>query len=340
MSSQKKHARVAVIGMGDMGQTHAAAYLSNPSTELVAVVDTRPGVAEAFAAEHGTPRSYVSADGLFADVAARTLTLDGISICTPNSTHAPLAIAALQHRVNVLCEKPVADTVEAAEAIERAALASTAEIMFGFLYRYHPETQQRILEAQERIGRLVRGEISVMRRDGRPDRPAFTNRGLTGGGPLVDLGCHVLAPICDLIGGAVPTWAAGATLPRRIAGGADVENFAFGTFGFGRGNERVMPGAQLSVRASWVTHLPDGAPDERWTIALSGTDGAIEFDLPIGAGPAQAGYDAEIDAFAKRITGARAWGDDLENGLWVQRRVDELYRSAEEGGAPLPRTLS
>lgn len=344
MSSQNKEAtrgsvaRVAVIGMGDMGQTHAEVYRRNEQAELVAVVDNRPGAAAEYAAEHGVPHSFTSHNALLAAVGAGQLKLDGVSICVPNSLHAPIAIAALEAGVHTMCEKPAADTLEAADGMARASRASKAEIMVGYLYRHHPAMVEWIERAHAELGDLLLGEISVMRRDGRPDRMAFLNRALTGGGPGVDLLPHVLAVLADVIGYARPTWVAGTTAPERERISDEVENLAFGTFGFGYGGDRVAVSAQLWVKTSWVAHLPEDEPDERWTMTLTGTAGALKVELPIGEAPAQAGYDAELGCFVERILGIQPWGDDMDHAIWVQQLIEGLYESASLRGTPLARS--
>lgn len=331
MSSQSKKAAVAVIGMGDMGQTHADVYRRHPDAELVAVVDNRSGAAADYAQEHHVPFSYTSVEELVAAVSRDLLKLDGVSVCVPNSFHADISIAMLRAGVNVMCEKPAADTLAAALRIGEVAETASAKISFGYLYRHHPETRQWSERVAAGLGQLLLGEISVMRRDGRPDRPAFLNRQLTGGGPGVDLLPHALAVVGDAVGLVAPASVAATTVPRRWKNDDEVENLAFGAFTLGRGG-LVAPGAQLWVKTSWKAKLPEGEPDERWTIRLTGTDRAFEVEMPIGEEPAQAGYDAELDLFLARVRGEQPWGNDLEHALWIQQIVDDLYRSAENNG--------
>lgn len=337
MTSQKKAVRVAVIGLGDMGLKHAAIYRQLDGVELAAVVDTRRESVEQYGPQLQVPASagFTSVEALVEAVRDGRLALDAVDVCVPNRFHAPTAIAALELGLDVLCEKPVADTLARAREIAAAAESSRGQIMFGFLYRHHPEVVAWLDEVVADLGQLVAGRVSVMRRDGVPGRPAFLNRELTGGGPAVDLLPHALAVVVDALGDARPTLVLGTTVPTLEPHGQEVEDAAYGTYVFEHESETVRAGAQLTVETSWRAHLPEGAPDELWTIDLRGDEGAFRIELPIGAKPAQAGYVAELTAFVARVRGEQAWpGDNLSHGLLVQELVEALYASARHGGQP------
>ncbi len=337
MTSHNKRVRVAVIGLGDMGLKHAAIYRTLPNVELAAVVDTRQAALDTYATKLGVPAdaAFTSVEALIEAASDGRLVLDAVDVCVPNAFHAAASIAALEIGLDVLCEKPVANTLEGARRIAAAAEASRGNIMFGFLYRYHPQVVAWMDEVASDLGKLLSADVSVMRRDGIPDRDAFRNRALTGGGPAVDLLPHALAVVLDVLGMARPTTVLGTTHPELPAGGNGVEDSAFGVYLFEREGEFVMPGAQLRTATSWRAHLPAGEPDERWTIDLLGTEGGFSIDLPIGADRAQPGYEAELATFVARVRGEQAWPEDeLDHGLLVQEMVEGLYASARAGGQP------
>src|SRR5687767_10672815 len=102
--------RVGIIGAGGIGKTHLRAWAANAVTPT-AITDVKPEIlAEAIAAHGGQPF-----DSGFDLIASGTV--DVVSICTPPAFHAGLAIAALEAGVAVLCEKPLATTVDDAERV-------------------------------------------------------------------------------------------------------------------------------------------------------------------------------------------------------------------------------
>ena len=98
--------------------------------------------AERAAAELGLERAYASADDLLADDS-----IDVVHICTPNTTHADLAFAVIAAGKHVICEKPLATTVEHAEALAARAAEAGVTATVPFVYRYHP----MVREARARV---------------------------------------------------------------------------------------------------------------------------------------------------------------------------------------------
>jgi len=102
--------RVAILGLGTMGMSHARAYQAIDGFELVGLctrnASTRADLDKAFP---GVPRF----DGL--TEALQELNPDAVSICTYTEHHAPMALEALAAGAHVFCEKPLADSLEAAE---------------------------------------------------------------------------------------------------------------------------------------------------------------------------------------------------------------------------------
>jgi len=126
--------RVAVIGVGALGQHHARVYASLPDAELVGVVDVIPGRAEAIAGPLGTKVIPGYAD-LFGKV-------DAVSIATPTTLHAEIGEQFLKEGVHVLVEKPIAHTLEDADRLIRAAKANNRILQVGHLERFNPAVKQ------------------------------------------------------------------------------------------------------------------------------------------------------------------------------------------------------
>ena len=110
-----KKVKVGIIGTGWIAEAHIRSYLRQPDVEIVAGADLVPGKADAFFKKFGVEgvRTYGSAK----EMIDNEPDLDAVSVCTYNCQHAPCAIYALEHGLNVLLEKPMCVTVEEAAAI-------------------------------------------------------------------------------------------------------------------------------------------------------------------------------------------------------------------------------
>lgn len=121
--------RLAVIGVGSLGQHHARILSDTPGVELVGVVDADPARAAEIAAKFNTT-PYSSPDDL--------PPVDGVSIAAPTTLHAALSVPFLKRGIGVLCEKPMAATVEECEAILRARDAGKAVLLAGHIEHFNP----------------------------------------------------------------------------------------------------------------------------------------------------------------------------------------------------------
>ena len=111
-----KKLKVGVIGVGNISNEHIKAYLNNPRVELYAFCDINEKQLALMAEKYGVTRTFTDKDEMLA-----LPELDAVSVCTWNSQHAPCTIAALNAGKHVLCEKPMATTVEDALAMKEAA---------------------------------------------------------------------------------------------------------------------------------------------------------------------------------------------------------------------------
>lgn len=125
-----KPTRVAVIGVGHMGRHHARLYAELPQADLVAVVDSRPEKAALFAAEYHA-KALASISELPDDVQA-------VSLAVPTIHHRRLTEALLERGIAVLCEKPIAPTVEDAEAMLACSRRTGVLLTVGHTERFNP----------------------------------------------------------------------------------------------------------------------------------------------------------------------------------------------------------
>lgn len=143
--------RVAVIGGGAIGQRrHLPEYAANPNAEIAGVFDTDRQRAQELCRQYGG-RAYESMEEVFADE-----TVDAVSVCSPNVTHAQASIRALEAGKHVLCEKPMALSLEESRRMLEAEKRSGKTLMLGHnqrLIRAHLKAHE--LLHQGAIGDLL-----------------------------------------------------------------------------------------------------------------------------------------------------------------------------------------
>jgi predicted dehydrogenase len=122
-----------VIGTGLFGENHARVYSRYPGAELIAVCDQNEARAREVAERYGARTFYTDYTQLLADPEIKA-----VSIATPDFAHAEIALAAAQSGKHILCEKPLATTVEEAEAIIAAANDAGVKLMVDFHNRTNP----------------------------------------------------------------------------------------------------------------------------------------------------------------------------------------------------------
>ena len=174
--------RLAVIGVGHLGQHHARILAHQPDVELVGVVDSNPDQAASVSRRLHT-KAYTSYEPLLGEV-------DAVSVVTPTSFHHAAAAAFLKRRTPVLVEKPICKTV--AEADELIALAQKADVplQVGHIERFNPAFE-------ELSRRPIRPALIEAERHG-----PFTGRS-TDIGAVLDLMIHDLDLILSLVDGPV-----------------------------------------------------------------------------------------------------------------------------------------
>ena len=147
--------RIGIAGCGWAGVRHAQALLEFPRRAAIsAVADADESLARERASEWGAPLAY----GDYGDLIANS-DLDAVSLCLPHSLHAGAAIAAAAAGLHILVEKPIADSVDAAEKMIQAADSAGVVLMVGETVRFNPA----LLRAAEIITEGTVGEILLMR---------------------------------------------------------------------------------------------------------------------------------------------------------------------------------
>ena len=176
--------KIGIIGAGGMLQYHSAGFRA-AGAEIVAICDMNQVAAKKAADAYDVP--HVFSDS--AQMLEQLSDLDAVSIITPNRTHRPLALQVLQAGKHVFCEKPPA--LNAAEVLQMKEASESAgkTLMFNFNNRARPESYalRKYIDAGE-VGQINSAQAKWIRRTGIPGFGGwFTNKELSGGGPLIDL---------------------------------------------------------------------------------------------------------------------------------------------------------
>lgn len=198
--SERKPLRVAMIGTAFMGRAHSQAWHTAPrffDLELEPVPVVIVGTSVKRSEEQARMLGWAEASTDWRGVVERD-DIDLVDICSPGNTHAEIAIAALESGKHVLCEKPLANSVEEAErmvgAAERAFATSASITMCGFSYRQTPALRlARQFIAEGRLGAIRHVRASYLQ-DWLSDADAplswRLDRSKAGSGSLGDIGAH------------------------------------------------------------------------------------------------------------------------------------------------------
>ena len=223
--------RWGLIGAGDIAQKRIAPALRDlPNCELTAVSRRNAELAKAFAGEFGARKWYADWQDLIGDKE-----IDAVYIATPVSLHAAQTIAAAQAGKHVLCEKPMA--MDTAEGEQMIAACRAANVKLGIAYyrRFYPVIARikELIQSNE-IGRTVTAQINAFEYfDPAAAHPRrwLIEKERSGGGPMMDFGCHRLEVLTNLFGNVQRT----ESLISNAVFGREVEDTATAVFQFENG---------------------------------------------------------------------------------------------------------
>lgn len=315
--------RVGIIGLGMIGRTHIATWKNNDITP-VAFADANPAALEATVAEHGGDRFD---DGIELINSGK---VDVVSICTPPLYHRDLAIAAAEAGIAVFCEKPLARTLEDAEAIVDAVENTGILFTVGFCHRFEPAVEH----IKGMIDRGELGEIMMFRNRFAGHMPNaektwYANVEISGGGALADTSIHSIDLFRHLAGEPETVQALTSTQASTFGPRLDVEDTGVITL-------RTANGTIGILESSWRT------PPGEWAVTVYGTNGEVTFNYGTGSlqvkhangsvedidVPAGSRFDREFAHFIKCWQGNANPRVTIYDGLAANRILDETYRSA------------
>lgn len=349
--------KVGVVGIGWAGQQHLKAYSAIPDVQIEAVAGMEPELLLSLQTEYGIPQAFARWEDMLEHPE-----LDAVSIAVPTFLHAPIAVAALERGLHVLSEKPLARTGEEGRTMVDAARRAhrVLDVVFNHRRRGDIQKLKSIIDAGE-LGRPYHAKAAWLRRSGIPLLGSwFTNPELAGGGPLADIGVHVLDYALHLLGEPKVTSVTATThaeLGTRGRGSSSryspmSSGHSFEVEDFASAFLRLEGGTTLLIEAGWASYREK---DDLLDFMVYGTEGGAELkakgspSAPVGelriftdkdgenadyAPEAQPGrgHQAVVEEFIDTIrAGESVWGDH-DGSLALSRAeiIDACYQSARE----------
>ena len=352
--------KLAIIGAGGMAAYHINGFRA-AGAEVIAIADVNAAAAAKTAEQHGIAQSF----GDVAEMFTALPDLDGVSIIVPNKFHAPLALQAMQAGKHVFCEKP-----PALNATEMAELKETAEstgrtLMFNFNNRARPESYaMRGYVEDGTLGTINTCQAKWVRRAGIPGFGGwFTNKALSGGGPLIDL-LHMIDLGMHFMGYPEPAHVLARTyndnidnkafkgpwgIPDNAEGVMDVEAAAHGFVTFKTGqsmsfaiswaemNEReecscVFQGSKAGgmVRRLFGIDGLDETADDSCQIYTTENGLQVNRDITVAQDETM-GRERSAANFVKTLEGEETPLNTPAEALALMKVIDAAYASAESG---------
>ena len=344
-----KKLKIGIIGTGNISQQHAAAYLDDERCELYALCDIDEEILAAKGKLNHIDRLYTDCNKMLAELPE----LDAVSVCTWNAAHAPCTIAALDAGKHVFCEKPMAMSTAEAEEMRAHAKKAGKLLGLGFVRRFGKDADlARALIQEGKLGKIYYAKAAYNRRNGSPGG-WFENKARAGGGPLIDLGVHIIDLVRYIAGNPRPVSVYGATysllrdreivdLPAYLASRpdapvSDVEDLATAMI-------RFSDGMILQAETSYKLYTGDDCnrvelfgtkggisidPDLSLHTSAAGKLAEMSFPFPAAYGPES--YAQEVKSFISAIVDGTPLRADADDGVEMMKILDAIYLSAETG---------
>lgn len=318
---------VGVIGVGYIGQVHAQIYSRLPGARIVGVADVDAARANEVAARFGC-KAFADYEELLSQP-----DLEGVSVCTPDALHRDPVLAAARHGKHVLLEKPIASTLEDAEAIVNAVRESAILCELGFVERFHrPFIVAQKAVQDGAIGRLISARSQRLNIRDAAKRVATRD-------PIISfLAIHDIDLLMWFAG---PIRRVSAEAGTFVFGNPDLEDSAFILV-------RFESGALGSIQVSWG--LSDSLPFRASAkLELIGDKGVINVDTvddsvavnseagcryPIGF-DRSAAFEAELSHFLECIDKGVAPKVGVDEGLAALKVALAARESAKDLGPRL-----
>lgn len=325
-----KKLKVAIIGCGGIANgKHFPSLQKIKQVELVAFCDSEVEKAQVAADKYGTSDAKVYAN--YKEL-VKDSTIDVVHVCTPNSSHAEISIAAMKAGKHVMCEKPMAKTSEEAKRMVAVAEESGKKLTIGYNNRFRQDSQY-LRKACQRgdLGDVYFAKAHAIRRRAVPTWGVFLDEEKQGGGPLIDIGTHVLDLTLWMMDNYKPKSVMGSTFHKlgkqkdaaNAWGPWDPEKFTVEDSAFGF--ITMENGATIVLESSWALNSLE--VDEA-KCSLSGTEGGADMKDGLRINGENFGKlyttNVELDKGGVAFYDGESESDaDLEARLWIESLLND-----------------
>ncbi len=343
--------KIALVGAGNIANSHLTAYRSVPDAEIYAICDINESRLNETADIFGITRRFTDE----AEMLAACPELDAVDVCVWNCNHASCSIMALNAGKHVLCEKPMAYSAGEAEEMQAAAEKNGKLLMIGFVLRFSDETKIAMdFVDKGYLGDIYYSKAYYVRRHGNPGG-WFSDKARSGGGPIIDLGVHVIDQTRFLMGSPKPV-SVYAAASNKLGNRAYLRNREFWkpkdatdndictVEDFGTALIRYDNGAVTHLECSYDMNGEDVSKKQ-----LYGTKGGMDLttgvklytevnnflaDIQVDTSNYKDGqnmYVAEMAHFVDCIANGTPCRAKAEDGIVVMKILDAIYESARTG---------
>jgi predicted dehydrogenase len=323
--------KIALIGAGFIADYHARGLQKLEGVEIVAVVAKEMEEATEFANRYGIKETYTDISSVISNP-----DIDGVIIGTPNIFHAPYAIEALNKGKNVFLEKPMAMNTEEGEKVAEASKANNKIVMVGHMWRFDAEADYlKKVVASGKLGKIVKTKGYGIHVNWGPEG-WFTQKRLSGGGALADMGVHAIDTIRYILGDPEPV-----EVYAKIGtyyGDYDVDDSGIIMITWDNGTTSVIEsgwwhphmdgpeaGSQLFGTKGYASLFPT-----KLKLNVEGFTGEFEPELPEKEDHCdQSIYDRQMEHYVDCIRKSTPPVNGIPEGLTVLKIVDAAYKSSE-----------
>lgn len=341
---------VCMVGAGVISNFHMEAYKQNKHVHIYGIYDINENRAAEKAKKFTITRVFASFDDVLADEQ-----VDVVHICTRNDTHADLSIRALQASKHVFVEKPMAITLEEALQVQEVAKKVDRTFQVGLVRRFASNTVMAYdMIADGMLGDIYYAKATHLRKAGNPGG-WFAQKELSGGGPLIDLGIHLI-DVCWCLMGRPNVQSVSSNMYEKLGNrqhvkskmsyqSADAHAHENNIEDMVNGIVRFENDASLVLDVSYSLH----AKEDQLQIELFGTKGGLVLepelafvtenqDTILNSHPQmdhlsfqmEQAFIGQMNAFVEKCLLQGKSDVPVEDGVAVMKIIDAIYESAKE----------
>ncbi len=336
--------KIGIIGCGLISEVHIKSFKNCSNVEIIGVASATEKSAKFIALKYQIPYYFADYKKLLS-----LSELDAIVVCTPNYLHYPITMEALDKGKHVLCEKPMAmNTQETIEMLKKAKEKNKL-LMYAFVRRYLKE-----IVMKNKFGKIYHSNLILWRRRGIPGLGGwFTDKNMSGGGVIIDIGVHILDQLLYILG--YPKSITVSASIYSIFGKRKKYNYIemwgrrgekrFNVEDYGTAFIRLEDDLTITLECSLAANIEKDC----WIINILGEkygarfewdnklefygemEGIIaDFNLYYKKRGIDEAFQIQADNFIKNILTNKFSYKNAEEGIILQSLIEGIYRSAQK----------